>query len=152
MSTNGGITTESFPSQGNSARTLLHRGFKITTQKLPILKAGPIEQMTEKLGIAPPEMIFGDNYVALEQVATGWSITFDAFGALDLVDKTGRAMLQVAHSGEWQKSRCAYYRSLSGRRIKVLTSLQRAPSRGDQGGREALRLVLQHKLQGHDVT
>lgn len=63
------------------------KGFRIITQKLPILKAEPIEEMTKRLGIAPPEMIF------------------NAFDALDRVDKTGTSMLRVAHSKEWQKSR-----------------------------------------------
>ncbi|KAL4903731.1 hypothetical protein BDW74DRAFT_156136 [Aspergillus multicolor] len=81
------------------------KGFKISTQKLPILKADPIEAMTKKLGIAPPEMIFGDNFVSIEHVRSGWSINFNAFDALDRVDKTGESMLKVAHSKEWQKSR-----------------------------------------------
>ena len=33
-------------------------GFQIATQKLPILKAGPIDEMTSKIGIQIPEMIF----------------------------------------------------------------------------------------------
>ncbi|KAJ5178923.1 TIP41-like protein [Penicillium capsulatum] len=80
-------------------------GFRISTQKLPILKADPIEEMTQKLGIAVPEMIFGDNYVAIEHEKSGWGINFNAFDALNLVDKTGQSMLQVAYSREWQKSR-----------------------------------------------
>lgn len=81
------------------------KGFKITTQKLPILKADPIEDMTKKLGITPPEMIFGDNYVAIEHEKSGWGINFNAFDALDRVDKTGASMLKVAYSREWQSSR-----------------------------------------------
>ncbi|KAL2842954.1 TIP41-like family-domain-containing protein [Aspergillus pseudoustus] len=81
------------------------KGFKISTQKLPILKAEPIEAMTKKLGIAPPEMIFGDNFVAIEHEKSGWGINFNAFDALDRVDKTGESMLKVAYSREWQKSR-----------------------------------------------
>lgn len=83
------------------------QGFRISTQKLPILKAEPIEEMTKKLGIAPPEMIFGDNFVAIEREKGDWGIQFNAFDALDLVDKTGQSMLQVAYSTEWQKSRWA---------------------------------------------
>lgn len=81
------------------------RGFRIITQQLPILKAGGIEEMTKKLGIAPPEMIFGDNYVTIEHENSGWGITFNAYDALDRVDKTGQSMLKVAYSREWQKSR-----------------------------------------------
>ncbi|KAJ5117057.1 TIP41-like protein [Penicillium atrosanguineum] len=80
-------------------------GFRVSTQKQPILKADPIEDMTKKLGIAPPEMIFGDNYVMIEHHKSGWAINFNSFDALDLVDKTGQSMLQVAYSKEWQKSR-----------------------------------------------
>ncbi|KAJ5473642.1 TIP41-like protein [Penicillium sp. IBT 31633x] len=80
-------------------------GFRISTQKLPILKSEPIEEMTQRLGIAPPEMIFGDNFVAIEHEKSHWGINFNAFDALDLVDKTGQSMLQVAYSREWQKSR-----------------------------------------------
>lgn len=86
---------------------ITHRGFKITTKKLPILKAEPIERMTSALGIAPPEMIFGDNLASIEHLASGWSIDFTAFHALKKVDKTGTSMLQVAHSKEWQSTRFA---------------------------------------------
>jgi type 2A phosphatase activator TIP41 len=80
-------------------------GFRISARKLPILKAGPIDEMTKNLGIAPPEMIFGDNLVKVEHLQSGWSINFNAFDALDRVDKTGSNMLQVAYSKEWQDNR-----------------------------------------------
>lgn len=95
----------SVPSSKNAGNSITQHGFKITTQKLPILKAEPIEQMTAKLGIAPPEMIFGDNVVSIEYLGTGWGIEFNTFDALDRVDKTGKSMLQVAHSKEWQSTR-----------------------------------------------
>jgi type 2A phosphatase activator TIP41 len=69
------------------------------------LKAGPIDAMNEKLGIPVPEMIFGDNLVAIEHVPSGWAIDFNAFDALDAVSKTADGMLQVAYSKEWQKDR-----------------------------------------------
>ena len=110
MASNGVATTSrfnaSFPTAGSTPpRSISQKGFKITTQKLPILKAQPIEKMTAELGIAPPEMIFGDNYVAIEHAASGWSISFNAFEALDRVDKTGEKRLKVAYSKEWQQSR-----------------------------------------------
>ena len=97
--------TEPYPGQAGSPNSVDVRHFRITTRKLPILKSGPIEEMTNKLGITPPEMIFGDNYVSIEHTSSSWMITFNAYDALDRVDKTGQAMLQVAHSSEWQKSR-----------------------------------------------
>jgi type 2A phosphatase activator TIP41 len=93
------------PSQADSAKSIAQSGFKITTRKLPILKAGPIEEMTNKLGIAPPEMIFGDNSICIDHLKSGWSIDFNAFDGLDRVDKTGDSMLKVSYSKEWQQNR-----------------------------------------------
>ncbi len=93
-----------YPSAADAGTSITQNGFKITTRKLPILKAEPIEQMTTKLGIAPPEMIFGDNMVSIEHTS-GWGINFNTYDALDRVDKTGGSMLQVAHSREWQSTR-----------------------------------------------
>jgi hypothetical protein len=90
---------------GHADTSITKEGFKITTRKLPILKAGPIEEMTKKLGIAPPEMIFGDNMVRIEHAQSGWHIEFNAFDALDLVDKTGENMFKVSYSQEWQQNR-----------------------------------------------
>ncbi|KAK5456991.1 Tap42 interacting protein [Exophiala xenobiotica] len=110
MALNGHRTSDAIDTNYPSTMTAPPRsfsieGFVITTQKLPILKAGPIEEMTSKLGIAPPEMIFGDNLVAIEHPQSHWGIKFDAFGALDRVDKTGEQRLKVAYSKEWQQSR-----------------------------------------------
>lgn len=100
-----GVNT-TFPSPSAAPpRSFSIEGFRVTTQKLPILKAGPIEEMTSKLGIAPPEMIFGDNFVTIEHPSSRWGIKFDAFGALDRVDKSGETRLKVAYSRAWQQSR-----------------------------------------------
>jgi type 2A phosphatase activator TIP41 len=98
--------SENLPLASLKPSGISRKGFKITTHKLPILKAGPIEDMANRLGITPPEMIFGDNFVTIEHEASGWGITFNAFDALDQVDKSGATMLKVAYSKEWQKSRC----------------------------------------------
>lgn len=90
---------------GHSDTSITKEGFKITTRKLPILKAGPIEEMTKALGITPPEMIFGDNLTRIEHEASGWFIEFNAFDALDRVDKTGQNMFKVSYSKEWQQNR-----------------------------------------------
>ncbi|KAI9811670.1 MAG: hypothetical protein M1826_003122 [Phylliscum demangeonii] len=102
--TTAAVTTR-YPSRENAGNTFKHRGFQITTRRLPILKAGPIEEMTAKLGITPPEMIFGDNLVSIEDERSGWGLQFNAFDALDRVDKTGQARLTVSYSREWQKNR-----------------------------------------------
>ncbi|KAI9780073.1 MAG: hypothetical protein M1839_007057 [Geoglossum umbratile] len=94
-----------FPSPADAGDSITQQGFKITTHKLPILKAGPIEEMTSKLGITPPEMIFGDNVMSVEHRESGWKIAFNAFDALDKVDKTGESMLKVSYSREWQRNR-----------------------------------------------
>lgn len=108
MAVNGerspGAFNTTMPS-ASAPRTHNIGGFQIATQKLPILKAGPIEEMTSKIGIQIPEMIFGDNFVAIQHGPSGWGIKFDAFGALDSVDKTGEKRLKVAYSKEWHQSR-----------------------------------------------
>lgn len=107
MAFNGAIN-ESYPtadSLESSTVSYTQKGFKISARKLPISKAQPIEDMTKALGIPPPEMIFGDNMVAIEHLQSGWRIVFDAFGALDKVDKTGEKMLKVAYAKDWSSSR-----------------------------------------------
>ncbi|KAI4158703.1 MAG: hypothetical protein LQ342_007224 [Letrouitia transgressa] len=99
------VANADYPSAAGVDKTITRNGFRIITRKLPILKAEPIEQMTSKLSITPPEMIFGDNMALIEHPESGWKIEFNAFDALDLVDKTGSSMLQVAHSKEWQSTR-----------------------------------------------
>ncbi|KAK4123290.1 TIP41-domain-containing protein [Parathielavia appendiculata] len=89
-----------------ATRTHTQPPFQITSRKLPILKAGPIEAMSSRLGIPLPEMIFGDNLVSVTHPSSGWSISFGAEGALDTVDKTGEGgMLRVAYAREWSSSR-----------------------------------------------
>lgn len=84
---------------------LNHRGWTITARKRPILNSAEIDEMTAQLGIAPPEMIFGNNFVSLKHEESGFSIDFNALDALQRVDKTGEKMLKVAYSEEWQKQR-----------------------------------------------
>ena len=93
------------PSASDVPSSITRHGFTISTRKMPILKADPIEDMNRKLGITVPEMIFGDNFVAITHDSPRWSINFNTFDALDRVDKTGETMLQVAHSKEWQSTR-----------------------------------------------
>ncbi|KAK6501614.1 hypothetical protein TWF481_009449 [Arthrobotrys musiformis] len=96
------------PTVVDGGKSITVSSFKITTRKLPILNAQEIDAMTEKLGIAPPEMIFGNNIVSIEKIGSeegGWKIEFNALDALDLVDKTGSDMLKVAYSAAWQKQR-----------------------------------------------
>ena len=88
-----------------STHTHTQGAYLITTRKLPILKAAPIDAMSSRLGIPIPEMIFGDNLVSITHQPTGWSISFNAEDALDRVDKTGERMLRVAYAGEWSSSR-----------------------------------------------
>ncbi|KAB5558303.1 TIP41-like family-domain-containing protein [Coniochaeta sp. 2T2.1] len=89
-----------------NATRLHHQGhFTIASRKLPISKAGPISAMESRLKIPIPEMIFGDNLVSVTHEPTGWSVSFSAEPALDLVDKMGENMLQVKHAKDWTSSR-----------------------------------------------
>lgn len=94
------------PAMLSQATTTHNQGaFAISSRKLPISKSGPIDDMSRRLGIPIPEMIFGDNLVAIHHKPSGWRIEFTAEAALDQVDKTGANMLQVAYAGEWSSSR-----------------------------------------------
>ncbi|KAI0841805.1 TIP41-domain-containing protein [Hypoxylon sp. FL0890] len=99
---------EPFPRPDHiSQATTSHRqgNFVVSSRKLPISKAGPIDAMENSLGIPVPEMIFGDNIVAIEHKPSGWKIEFNAYDALDAVDKTDKNMLQVAYAKSWSASR-----------------------------------------------
>lgn len=125
-------TPQPVPSTACPSTFLTLNNFRITTTKRPILNSSEIDAATSRLGIAPPEMIFGNNEVRIEYLspqihadaeitAAGecedsqqaslprrvlWGISFNALDALDLVDKTGaKGMLKVAYSEEWQKQR-----------------------------------------------
>lgn len=43
--------------------------------------------------------------VSIEHLASGWRLQFNAYDALDRVDKTDKNMLKVAYSKEWSSSR-----------------------------------------------
>ena len=100
---NGADTLASGP--GIQSHLTRDRKWRISTCKRPILKAEPIEALNAKLGIPIPEMIFGDNFVAIEHVSSGLKLDFNAGDALDRVSKTAEGMLQVAYSEEWKKDR-----------------------------------------------
>jgi hypothetical protein len=107
MSFNGPLD-ENFPTPAAADKSTvshIQKGFKISARKLPISKSGPIDEMSNKLGIPVPEMIFGDNMVSIEHLASGWRLEFNAYDALDRVDKTDKNMLKVAYSQEWSSSR-----------------------------------------------
>ncbi|GAB7339632.1 hypothetical protein MBLNU457_6224t2 [Dothideomycetes sp. NU457] len=97
--------SSSASSPGVSTFTSRNKQWRISTRKLPILKAEPIEAFNKRLGIPVPEMIFGDNSVRIEHPSSGFSLDFNAFDALDRVSKTSDGMLQVAYSKEWQADR-----------------------------------------------
>ena len=99
---------EPFPGpQTLSAATKSHKqgNFRVSTRKLSISKSGPIDEMTERIGIPMPEMIFGDNLVAIEHLPSGWALSFTTPEALDAVDKTDRHMLKVAYARDWESTR-----------------------------------------------
>lgn len=102
MAANGPCTSSGAGTQSCTSRNGV---WKVTTRKQPILKAEPIEEMNQKIGIPIPEMIFGDNFVSITHVKSGWTLEFNAHDALDRVSKTEEGMLQVAVAEEWKKER-----------------------------------------------
>lgn len=105
MSNNVITSTEAANALGLQSCTSNNGAWKITTRKQPILKAEPIEELSQTIGIPIPEMIFGDNFVSITHVKSGWAISFNAHDALDRVSKTKEGMLQVAVAEEWKKER-----------------------------------------------
>jgi len=93
------------PKAGVQTITSQNGAWRVTTRKLPILKAEPIEELSNAIGIPIPEMIFGDNIAAITHVKTGWTLEFNAKDAMDRVSKTEEGMLQVAVAEEWKKER-----------------------------------------------
>lgn len=90
---------------GTNSHVSPNSTWRITTRKLPILKADPIEALSKDIGIPIPEMIFGDNYAQITHVPSGWTLNFNVRDALDRVGKTEEGMLQVAVAEEWKKER-----------------------------------------------
>ena len=78
-----GTNISDHPGSGVQSCTSKNGVWKVTTRKLPILKAEPIEELGKEIGIPIPEMIFGDNYVAITHVRSGWTLDFNARDALD---------------------------------------------------------------------
>ncbi|KAI8383652.1 related to Type 2A phosphatase activator TIP41 [Nakaseomyces glabratus] len=80
--------------------------WKVTTQKRPILNSQELDDWeANKLQKLPlPEMIFGNNFVRIDNVKNGWYIEFNALDALRQVnlEDTG---LRVAHSKVWMQSK-----------------------------------------------
>lgn len=92
-------------SSGTRSHTSPNNFWRITTRKLPILKADPIEALSKDVGIPIPEMIFGDNFAQITHIPSGWTLNFNVRDALDRVSKTEEGMLQVAVAEEWKKER-----------------------------------------------
>ncbi|PTB43223.1 uncharacterized protein TrAFT101_001774 [Trichoderma asperellum] len=99
---------EPFPSPDSlAAATTTHtqNRFRISTRKLPISKSAAIDALEKKLGIPVPEMIFGDNLVAITHGPSNWTLEFNTTDALDAVDKTDKNMLRVAYARDWESTR-----------------------------------------------
>ena len=90
---------------GVQGSTTPNGAWHITTRKLPILKSEPIDKLSDEIGIPIPELIFGDNFVSITHLPTGWTIRFNARDGLDRVSKTEEGMLQVAVADVWKKTR-----------------------------------------------
>ncbi|KFA63540.1 hypothetical protein S40285_00290 [Stachybotrys chlorohalonatus IBT 40285] len=101
-------STEPFPTaQTLDAATTSHtqNRFRISTRKLPISKSAAIDDLSTRLGIPMPEMIFGDNIVSITHLPSSWSLGFNTPDALDAVDKTDKHMLKVAYARDWESTR-----------------------------------------------
>ncbi|KAK9390845.1 TIP41-like family-domain-containing protein [Lipomyces mesembrius] len=83
-------------------------GWSIHTAKRAILKSDEIDQITERIKIPLPEMIFGNNHVIIRHDASGWEIGFNALDALDRVAKHGNpdgGLVKVSYSEAWLRDK-----------------------------------------------
>ncbi|CAI4910898.1 ANM_HP_G0086000.mRNA.1.CDS.1 [Saccharomyces cerevisiae] len=78
----------------------------ISSRKKPILNSQELDIWeNEKLkGLTLPEMIFGNNYIRIENSKQHWSIEFNALDALKEVQLQDSG-IRVAYSNDWIKSK-----------------------------------------------
>ncbi|CAI1809726.1 hypothetical protein SEUBUCD646_0P03180 [Saccharomyces eubayanus] len=78
----------------------------ISSRKKPILNSQELDVWeTEKLkGLTLPEMIFGNNYIRIENPRLDWSIEFNALDALKNVQLQDSG-IRVAYSNDWINSK-----------------------------------------------
>lgn len=91
-------------SQGTYERSLDLHGWTISTSKRPISNSREIDNMSDRLTIPIPEMIFGNNFVSVCHIGASIDLRWTAYEALDSVDKNGTE-LKVSYSDDWNKTR-----------------------------------------------
>ncbi|PWA00769.1 hypothetical protein BB558_003202 [Smittium angustum] len=79
--------------------------WEIHSSHKPILQNKGIEEYCQCLGFNVPEMLFGDNYLAVKHIPSGLSINLNALDALKLVEKGDKTsgMLKVKIAENWTK-------------------------------------------------
>ena len=84
----------------------IHDTWRITSQKGTILNSQQIDDWVQnKLKFNTlPEMIFGENYVKLENLKNGWELQFNALDSLKGVALNDSG-IRVAYSEKWKKSK-----------------------------------------------
>ncbi|KAH7923654.1 TIP41-domain-containing protein [Leucogyrophana mollusca] len=96
-------------SESPNSRAIEINGWVITASTNPISNALECDALQASLGFALPEMTFGNNYLSLEHIPSGWKFTFDTASALkgvkegELVDGDGG--VKVGYADAWLKSR-----------------------------------------------
>jgi type 2A phosphatase activator TIP41 len=64
-----------------------------------------IFRWTEKIAlVALPEMVFGYSFVTLKHLESGFEMSFNAYDALETVDKNN-ATVQVGYAEHWKQSK-----------------------------------------------
>ncbi|ORX52033.1 TIP41-domain-containing protein [Hesseltinella vesiculosa] len=95
--------------QEGDRRLGIVRGIKInewtiTSKSAPICNSAEIDSFQKEYGIPPPEMIFGNNRVAISK--GGMEYFWTAFDALALVDtsESSSTRVKVAYATEWTRN------------------------------------------------
>merc|ERR1712000_222686 len=82
-------------------------GWEIRSCSKPLLNSDDLEKWTDKIGlVALPEMVFGYSFVTLKHAESGFELSFNAYDALETVDKNN-ATVQVGYAEHWKQSKIA---------------------------------------------
>ncbi|KAI8925360.1 TIP41-like family-domain-containing protein [Entophlyctis helioformis] len=94
-----------FEADGGSTKGIAIGDWRLSTTKRPICNASELDRVAEQVAIPLPEMLFGNNRLAIEH-RCGLLVSLDAVSALARVDNRPEAAdrIKVACAAQWSKN------------------------------------------------
>ena len=89
--------------EGMAPSTFEWRGWSFNAPKGPILSTHDADSWTARLGMALPEMVFGENKLEIHNAAQGLEFSFKAYEALDACAREVDVQVSVAQT--WQANK-----------------------------------------------